>query len=131
MFAKQLLISFIYELVQIFYFSDQIVQKFYQKYLIEKVYIYHVLTDTESVCLKFVFVISSTDSDIPAEKFRDIIFGLLLPVKFAINLVLLTFIENNLEKRIKKSAQDTLKFNTLITKICYGGSKSKRILRAV
>lgn len=81
MFAKQLLISFIYELVQIFYFSDQIVQKFYQKYLIEKVYIYHVLTNTESVCLKFVFVISSTDSDIPAGKFRDIIFGVIAACK--------------------------------------------------
>ena len=44
-------------------------------------YIYHVLTDTESVCLKFVFVISSTDSDIPAGKFRDIIFGVIAACK--------------------------------------------------
>ena len=35
--------------------------------------IYHVYTDTDSRCLKFVFV-SSTDSDIPDRKFRDIIF---------------------------------------------------------
>ena len=81
MFTKQLLISFIYELVEIFYFSDQIVQKFYQKYLIEKVYMYHVSTDTESVCLKFVFVISSTDSDIPAGNFRDIILGVIAACK--------------------------------------------------
>ena len=80
MFAKLSSISFIYKLVETFLFSHDIVKKIYQKYLIEKVYIYHVLTDTDSTCLKFVFV-SSTDSDIPDKKFRDIIFEIIVASK--------------------------------------------------
>ena len=64
--------SFIYDLGETFYFPDEIVKYIYQKYLIEKVYVYHVLTDTDSTCLKFVFV-SSTDNNILDKKFRDII----------------------------------------------------------
>ena len=80
MFAKLSSISFIYKLVETFLFSHDIVKKIYQKYLIEKVYIYHVLTDTDSTRLKFVFV-SSTDSDIPDKKFRDIIFEIIVASK--------------------------------------------------
>ena len=80
MFAKLSLMSFIYELVETVYFPDEIVKKIYEKYLIEKVYIYHVLTDTDSSCLKFIFV-SSTDSDISDKKFRDIIFEVIVASK--------------------------------------------------
>ena len=66
MFAKLSLMSFIYELIETFYFPDEIVKKIYEK--IEKVYIYHVLTDTGGTCLKFIFI-SSTNSDIPDKKF--------------------------------------------------------------
>ena len=58
MFARLSLMGFIYQLVETFYFPEEIVKEFYQKYLIEKVYIYHVLTDTESTCLEFAFVSS-------------------------------------------------------------------------
>ena len=38
--------------------------------MIKKVYIYHVLTDTDNTCLKFVFVSRScADSVIPDKKF--------------------------------------------------------------
>ena len=80
MFAKLSLMSFIYELVETVYFPDEIVKKIYERYLIEKVYIYHVLTDTDSSCLKFIFV-SSTDSDISDKKFRDIIFEVIVVSK--------------------------------------------------
>ena len=73
MFAKLSLMSFIYELIETFYFSDEVVKKIYEKYLIEKVYIYRVLTDTNNTCLKFIFI-SSTNSNIPDKKFRDKIF---------------------------------------------------------
>ena len=42
--------------------------------------IYHVLTDTDSTCLKFIFV-SSTDSDIPDKKFRVITFEVIVASK--------------------------------------------------
>ena len=81
MFAKLSLMSFIYEFVETVYFPDDIiVKKIYEKYLIEKVYIYHVLTDTNSSCLKFIFV-SSTDSNISDKKFRDIIFEVIIASK--------------------------------------------------
>ena len=46
MFAKLSLMSFINELIETFYFPNETVKKTYGNYLIEKVYIYHVLTDT-------------------------------------------------------------------------------------
>ena len=72
MFAKLSLMSFIHELTDTFYFPSEIVKKIYHKYLIEKVHIYHVLTNNDSTCLKFTLV-SSTDSDIPDRRFREII----------------------------------------------------------
>ena len=41
--------------------------------MIEKVEIFHVLTDTDSTSLKFVFI-SDPNSYIPENKFRDITF---------------------------------------------------------
>ena len=77
MFAKLSLMSFIYELIETFYFRSEIVKKIYQKYLIEKVYIYYRLSDTDSTCLNFIFV-SSTDNDILDRKFREIIFEVII-----------------------------------------------------
>ena len=56
MFAKLSLRSFIYEMLETFSFPDKKVQEIFQKYGIEKVHIYHVVTDTDSTCLKFLFV---------------------------------------------------------------------------
>ena len=67
MFAKLALMSFIYELVETFYYPNETVQKIYDKYLIEKVYIYHVLADTDSTCLKFIFQ-NNPKSDICEKK---------------------------------------------------------------
>ena len=53
MFVKLSLMSFIYELVETFYFPDETVKKIYEKYLIEKVYIYHVLADTDMFKIYF------------------------------------------------------------------------------
>lgn len=80
MFAKLSLMSFIYELIETFYFRSEIVKKIYQKYLIEKVYIYYRLSDTDSTCLKSIFV-SSTDNDILNRKFREIIFEVIIAVE--------------------------------------------------
>ena len=55
--------SFIYEVAEAFSFPNEKVKTIYDKYLIEKVYIYHVLTDTDSTCLQFMFI-SDPKSDI-------------------------------------------------------------------
>lgn len=48
MFGKLSLMSFIYDMLETFCFPGNEVQKIFQKYMIEKVYIYHVLTNTDS-----------------------------------------------------------------------------------
>ena len=48
MFAKLLLKSFIYDLAETFCFPSQLIVEIYKKYKIEKIEMYHVLTDTDS-----------------------------------------------------------------------------------
>lgn len=63
MFSKLSLMSFIYVVAEAFSFPNEKVKKIDDKYLIEKVYIYHMLTDTDSTCLQFMFI-SDPKSDI-------------------------------------------------------------------
>ena len=64
MFAKLSLKSFIYDLVETFCFLSQLVLEIYKKYKIEKIEMYHVLTDTDSTALQFI-IISDPNSDMP------------------------------------------------------------------
>ena len=80
MFAKLSLKSFIYDLSEIFCFPIKEINDIYKKYLIEKVEIFHILTDTDSTALKFIFV-SDPNSNVPEEKFRDIIFEVIIASK--------------------------------------------------
>ena len=73
MFAKLTLMSFVYEMLETFCFPEKKYKNFFQKYGIEKVHIYHVLTDADSTCLKFLFV-SDPSNNVPESKYRDIIF---------------------------------------------------------
>ena len=52
----------------------------YKKYLIEKVEIFHILTDTDSTALNFIFI-SDPNSDVAEEKLRDIIFQVIIATK--------------------------------------------------
>ena len=80
MFTKLSLKSFIYALVETFYFPSQLVLNIYKKYKIEKIEINHVLTDTDSAALQFI-IISDPNSDIPEPKFREIIFEIIVATK--------------------------------------------------
>ena len=75
MFAKLSLKSFIYSLAELLAFPEENkeVQKIYDKYLIEKILIYHILTDTDSTSLQFV-AISSLQSTFTENEFRNILF---------------------------------------------------------
>ena len=73
MFAKLSLKSFIYAIAELFMFPDATVREIYDRYQIEKVYVYHVLTDTDSTCIQFL-VISSVNSMFTEPQVRDIIF---------------------------------------------------------
>ena len=80
MFTKLSLKSFIYSLVETFYFPSQLALDIYKKYKTERVEINHVLTDTDSTALQFI-IISDPNSDLPEPKFRDIIFEIVVATK--------------------------------------------------
>ena len=75
MFAKLSLKSFIYLLVELLSFPEEnsLVQEIYSKYLIERIFIYHVLTGTDSTSLQFI-VVSSVKSTFTEEQVRNILF---------------------------------------------------------
>ena len=80
MFAKLSLMSFIYEMLERFCFPNEKVKEIYNKYLIEKVYMYHVLTNTDSNCLQFLFI-SDPKSNICKQKYGEIIFEVIVTSK--------------------------------------------------
>ena len=57
------------------YFPDEnpIVQSIYNKYNVEKIHCYHILTDTDSTTIQFV-IISNIKSTYPENKVREILF---------------------------------------------------------
>ena len=77
MFAKLSLKSFIYEITETLCFLKENIKKMYDKYKIERVEIFHILTDTDSTAQKFMFI-SDSNSEIPEDKFRDIIFEVII-----------------------------------------------------
>ena len=79
-FAKLSLKSFNYDIAEIFRFPTQVFAEIYKKYSIEKVFVYHILTGTDSTALQFIFI-SDPNSDLPEEKFRDIIFEVIVATK--------------------------------------------------
>ena len=80
MFAKLSLKSFIYNLSEILCFPTKVASEIYKKYLIEKVELFHILTDTDSTALKLIFI-SDPNSDVPEDKFRDINFEVIIVTK--------------------------------------------------
>ena len=80
MLAKRSLKSFIYDVAETFSFPDQTMAEIYKKYVIEDIIINHILTDTDSTALQFTFI-SDPNSDLPEDKFRDIIFEVIIATK--------------------------------------------------
>ena len=70
-FAKLSLKSFIYSLCESLHFPGPKVKEIFEKYQIEKILCYHVLTDSTS--LQFI-IISDPNSDFPESKIRDVLF---------------------------------------------------------
>ena len=80
MFAKLSLMSIMYKVLETFCFPDENVREIFKKYGIEKVEIYHRLTDTDNTSLKFLFI-SDPNSETPENKYREIIFEVITSSK--------------------------------------------------
>ena len=77
MFSKVSLKSFVYDIIDVFCFPDTEVREICNRYEIIKVFIYLILTDTDSSSLQFTFINKLTSS-ITENKARDLIFEILL-----------------------------------------------------
>ena len=70
MFPKRYLQSFTDDLLETFCFPQKKIVDLNKKHLIE-VYFFHLLANTDSTVLKFIFI-SDPNSDLPEDKFRDV-----------------------------------------------------------
>ena len=68
MLPKLLLMSFVNKVLETVCFPDENVHEIFKKYGTERVKIYHILTDTASTSLKFIFI-SDPNSETPESKF--------------------------------------------------------------
>ena len=73
MFAKLSIKSFVYDLIDVFCFPNDQIKEIYNKYQIEKCYLYQNLTDTDSTSLFFVFI-CELESVLPESEARKVIF---------------------------------------------------------
>ena len=56
MFSKTSIQSFLYDLLDVFMFPDDVVKKIYQKYEIQKCFLFQNLTDKDNTSLFFIFI---------------------------------------------------------------------------
>ena len=77
MFSKLSIKSFVYDLIDVFMFPNQEIKKIYEKYQINKCYLYQNLTDTDSTSVFFVFI-CNLNSCISEDKAKDIIFEVMI-----------------------------------------------------
>ena len=80
MFAKLSLRSFIYDLCKTFMFPNQKTKAIYQKYGIDYIYVYQILTDTDSTSLQFI-IFCKEECKIPDSMFREILFKVIVENK--------------------------------------------------
>ena len=80
MFSKVSIKSFVYDLIDVFMFPTQEIQEIYQKYQVEKCYLYQNLTDTDSTSVFFIFI-CNLNCSVSEEKARNIIFEVMLKSK--------------------------------------------------
>ena len=77
MFSKVSIKSFAYDLIDVFIFLNQYVQKIYQKYKINKCYLFQNLIHTDSTSLFFIFI-CDLNCCIKESDSRNIIFEIMI-----------------------------------------------------
>ena len=77
MFSKVSIKGFVYDLIDVFMFPNEEIQKIYAEFNIERCYLYQNLTDTDSISIFFVFICDLKCS-IDERKTRDIIFKVMI-----------------------------------------------------
>ena len=75
MFARVSLESFVYDLTETSFFPNA--QKFYNYYMIEIIFSYFILTDTDRICIFFIFI-CKPESCAPDLVFRNVLFEVII-----------------------------------------------------
>ena len=82
MFAKLSLKSFVYDVIDVFCFLDETIREIYNRYQIQKCFLYQNLTDTDSTSLFFNFI-CNVDCSVAECEAREIIFECMKKLKIA------------------------------------------------
>ena len=80
LFSKISLVSFAYDIVDVFAFPDDDVKDVFPKVDVTKSYLYLILTDVDSVSLQFIFI-CKVSCGITEEKASELIFEILIKLK--------------------------------------------------
>ena len=80
MFSKVSIKTFVYDLIDVFMFPDQEIREIYQKYQVDKCYLYQNLTDTDSTSMFFLFI-CNLNCSVSKDKARNIIVEVMLKSK--------------------------------------------------
>ena len=80
MFAKGSIKSFVCDIIDVFMFPNETTKSIYEKYNIEKCYVYQCLTDTDSISINFIFI-CDFGCIVDEENARKIIFEVMITSK--------------------------------------------------
>ena len=80
MFAKVSIKSFVCDIIDVFMFPNETTKTIYDKYNIEKCFVYQCLTDTDSTSINFIFI-CNLGCIVDEENARKIIFEVLITSK--------------------------------------------------
>ena len=118
MFRKKSIQSFVYDLIDVFMYSNEEISKIYKKHEIKKCFLYQNLTDTDRTSVFFVFICKITCA-IDEKDSRDIIFEVLTKSKILERLdVSDDFWKRfDVQDKSKKNKSVYMKWKTSITRI--------------
>ena len=97
MFTKVSLKSFVYDLTKTFFFSNKKAKEIYNKYMIERISPYSILTDTKSVYVLFIFICKQEICTLDSQMFC---LNLLLTTIFYTDFIPHTTFEKNIQSEI-------------------------------
>ena len=82
MFVKLSLKFFVYDMIDVFCFPHETIREIYNRYQIQKCFLYQNLTDTNSISLLFNFI-CNVDCSVAESEAREIIFECMKKLKIA------------------------------------------------
>ena len=121
MFAKVLIKSFVYDIIDVFMFPNEKTKNIYKNYNIEKCYVYQCLTNTDSTSINVIFI-CNLNCDVTGENARKIIFEVMISSKILERLDLsddfwdqFNFQNKKLKKRVGLFEAESINTPNIIT----------------